>query len=517
MSYTIALSYSVCYNATMALQYAQRAYRARTEYTSRPSFRNTFIANFAPLWQRVGLVWRAIVRSFNKRPVSSFFGLLLVILILIIIGQALRKPKPEPKVEPQPKQVSTFRIGATPKVAVSGRIKKEGIAQIVALTPGVVSNIQVAEGQSIGQGQTLVSLASNYQGSNPASIQRQLAQAQLKNAQDAFQTQKSLVATQRDVANRQAMQTDELRVLQGISNEETHIVINQNEDILKAIDKNIEDLKASNRNNANDPLIAAANQMKTQFLGSFYQLRAQTRTSEYNTQEENSPAILSDLAKEAALKQLDVQEKSLNLQLETAKLQTKLAQVNEASFFPTSPFAGTVDRVHVVVGQAVNPGTPLVTVHGDNQKASVVALVPQSIAQSVAMEQPATIVLKGKSFDTIPSFASSEATEGELYSISFDVPETYLNDVTDNASVTVNLPIAAAQKSQTEIFLPLDAVFQTENKAYVFVLENDIAKVKEISLGEVRGNFVTVTNGLTTNDEIIVNRTVVNNEKVRRL
>lgn len=452
----------------------------------------------------------------NRRPLQSFTILLLILFVLVAAGSFFRKPKPKETKRPEPKQVQTYRIGTVPLVTIQAKVEKSGVATVSALTPGVVSAINVSEGDGVDQGRTLVSLSSNYQGGSTATVQRQLAQAQLNNAKSTYDLQQNILARQKEIAGRQDMQADELRKLQAISNEETRIVIGQNEDILESIDDNLKELETTNNNGQNDAIIAQANQLKSQFLSGFYQLRAQNRVSEYNTRQENSPAVLSNLQREAAVQQFEVQQKALGLQIETARLQVQLAQVNEAAFYPASPFAGIVERVHVQVGQLVNPGTVLVTIHGDEQACTIVASVPSQIAKSILKLEPSMITIGDKTIQAQPQYVSQEATDGQLYTVLYTVPEEYNASLTDNSFVSVQIPVGYASTSQTLPFVPLDAVYQTEEGAYVFVVDGDKVAARTVRLGSVQGNYVAVNEGLQNTDEIILNRSVVAGERVQR-
>jgi hypothetical protein len=74
-------------------------------------------------------------------------------------------------------------------------------------------------------------------------------------------------------------------------------------------------------------------------------LRQAQRTTEQQAANDKAPALLSNLQKDVTLKQLEVQEKTLQLNRDVAKLQVNLAYVNEALMYPASPFAGKVEKL----------------------------------------------------------------------------------------------------------------------------------------------------------------------------
>ncbi|MEI9966734.1 MAG: hypothetical protein WDN67_03820 [Candidatus Moraniibacteriota bacterium] len=61
------------------------------------------------------------------------------------------------------------------RIKVSAEVKKSGRTELVSLTPGIVTSILVKPGQTVGTGQTLVTLSNDYQGGT-AALERQIAQ-----------------------------------------------------------------------------------------------------------------------------------------------------------------------------------------------------------------------------------------------------------------------------------------------------------------------------------------------------
>src|SRR5688572_5596509 len=102
----------------------------------------------------------------KRRPMASFF-IALGILFAAIVLNSLLTPAPKTSEKTQAiKEVSVYKIGTAPKATFAAKVDKKGVIQIVAQTPGIVSNINAYEGQQVYRGNTLVSLSSNYQGGN---------------------------------------------------------------------------------------------------------------------------------------------------------------------------------------------------------------------------------------------------------------------------------------------------------------------------------------------------------------
>lgn len=491
-----------------------------TRLTKRVNFfRSALVAlqaRSAPLKEKSRTIYKRATIFAQLRPLSTFFGLLLILLVAIVVGNFLTKPKvTEEKKAKEAIEVETYSVGQAPMLTIPAQVENEGVVQIEAQTPAIISRVNTADGQSIKKGQLLVSLASNYQGGNVASVQRQLAGVQAQTARVTVDAQKDIIAKQREIAEKSDSSADDLRDITQKSRDETRQQVSLNESILSSIETNIAQLEATNVGGANDALILQTKQLQSQFLAATNQARSALRSLEFQT-DENKPTVqLSNLAKDLAIKQLDLQEKTTKLSLEAANLQLKLAQIGEATFFPDSPFAGTVERVHVREGQQVSPGDPLVTVSTSGRAVTAVAYVPQNIAQSVSKLSSSALVIDDKRFEVTPIYISSQATSGQLYSMVFEIPQAAQSNLTDKSFIDVQVPIGYSYTSQSVPYVPLDSVHQTQDTAVVFTVVDGKAFAKTVSLGQVQGNFIEITSGLADKDIVILNRNIVAEDSVK--
>jgi len=471
----------------------------------------------APLKTRAQIIYKKIAVFSQGRPLTAFFILLAILFVTIAAGNILSKLKPkEEELPKEAKKVNVYEIGTAPKITLNAQIEKAGVVKIVAQSPGIVQKINIKAGQEVQRGQNLISLSTNYQGGNTASLTRQLAQRQYQHNADTFDLQKDLIGKQREVAEKTDVNTDELREITQKSVGDTSSLISLNDQILTSIDTTLKNLQSSNVGEANDQIILQTQQAKSQFLAANNQVKTTQRQAEFAAGGENAPAELSDLAKSIALKQLDLQEKTLTLARETSLIQLRLAQVNESLMFPSSPFNATVQRIHVNFGDSVTPGTILVTLSGSDMSLWAVAKVPGHIARNISKLEPTVLKIDGHSHEAIPYFISTEATDGTLYSVLYSIPQNMEGVLTDQAFLEIQIPIGYKDTSRLNPFIPFDAVHQTQDAAIVFVIENETAVAKKVELGTVQGNYVQVNLGLTQNDKVITNRNIVSGDKVSK-
>ena len=376
--------------------------------------------------------------------------------------------------------------------------------------PGIINSVNVVEGQEVWRGTVLVNLASNYTGGNALGVQAQLASLQYQNIKDTYDVQKEIIANRREIVNKTDENADELRAIVDRSISETNDVINLNNQVISGLQI------------ALDAAIANGNQQETstfrpllvQAKSANLQLNQASRSAQFQASADKPPAQLSNLGREVALKQLEIQEKALDLSLEASRLQKALAYIAASAMAPASPFAGVVERVHVLPGQFVNPGTPIATISSSDQRASVIVKVPQRIAENVSKLETSVLFISGKTYKIVPEYISSEATDGLLYSIIIALPDEAVGKITDRDFIQVTMPIGYPDSIGTIPYLPIDIIFQTQEGAFVYVVENKKVKSKKVNLGDVVGSNVAIESGLAQQELVILDRNVIEGESV---
>lgn len=457
---------------------------------------------------------KKILLFIQKKPFTSFFAVLAVFLILMIVGNILFAPRPEEeKGIAAPKKVQIYKLGSAPQVNFQGKVEKSGVIKIVAQMPGIVSSINVWEGQEISKGTNIISLATNYLGGNALSISRQIAQTQYANVKDTYSTQKDLIGKQREIADKNKDSADKMREITNQSAIDTQALADLNRTIVDAMASNIAYLEGTNVAGANDTAILQAKQQISQFQAAL----AQTNSSFKNLQIQSGSdsTSIANLGHEIALKQLEVQEKALNMSLEISRLSYNMALVNEANMYPSTPFAGTVNKIFVHIGDNVNPGMVLANISGIDQHVEIVVNVSAEVAKSISTFEPSTLYIGNKTIQMMPTFVSKDATNGTLYSVIYNLDDSLVGDLTDATYVNVKIPIGVADTTNIYPFIPLDAVFQTQEEAFVYVVDNKItARVKKITLGQIQGRYVEVLSGLPKDSQVIVDRNVIEGDRI---
>lgn len=478
--------------------------------------RKTSKSIFVLLKKKINPQYKKFMLFAKRKPITAFLMLLTLLLSLIVLSNIVNRPAPETQEAKLPtKEVSVYTIGSSPKIKVQAQIEKSGVIKIVSLGNGVVQGVNVFVGQQVYRGTNLVSMSTNYSGGNAFSLQRQLAQTQYQNVVDTYQTQKDLIGKQKELVNKNDENADKLREIARNSNDQTQGLINLNNDILNILASEQTNLEATNSADTNFDAILGIKQLRSQLSAGNNQLQAGLDNSKYSASNDNAPSAISDISKDITLKQLELQEKALDLNKEVSRLNVMLTQVNEAIIFPSSPINGVVERIYVKVGQVVTPGIAIAQISGESNSLTAIAFLSREISQGVLRAESSILHLGNKTFEEAPFYVSTEATDGSLYTAQFDIPQEYAKEVSDKGYITIDIPVGFPQTGGTIPFVPLDAIFQTQDQAYLYIVKNSKAESKKIKVGQVLGRFVEVTSGLSPEDQVIINRNVIQSDPVK--
>jgi multidrug efflux pump subunit AcrA (membrane-fusion protein) len=463
--------------------------------------------------------YKLITQNLLNHPERSFFSVLGILFLFIVIGNFIRKPPMIKNPVIPVKAVSVFSVGSAPKLKMTAKIEKSGAIKLVAQTGGVVQGIYATLGQSVSRGSQLFWISTNYQGGTMPTVTREIAQASNKLINDSFDSQKENIQRRRDLANTQYNQFTDLRDISTQSITDTKNLIAFNEQLASSIDTQLNALTVNNADHANDALILQVNQAKSGILSGLLSLKSSLRNVEYQTDSTKATSNLSSLTKDMTLLQLDLEEKSLNLNKEISGLNLTLARINEAMMYPSSPVNGTIERVYVSIGQNISQGTVLATITGNSDSAVAIVSVSKEIAGKISKLEPSTLYIGNDKVELIPKYISREPTEGSFNSIIYSISDEYSSKLTNGSSIVIDIPVGSIGASSIVPYIPLDAIFQTQNEAYLFTATSSGSNALQVEsrwvkLGPVYGAFVEVIEGLHKGDQVILDRNVIDGDKI---
>jgi len=348
-------------------------------------------------------------------------------------------------------------------------------------------------------------------------VQRQIASRNYQFSAETYDTQKQIIAERREIAQNTLDSSEESRELTRRSIDETETQLNYNRDLLAYFDEQIKQLEEIGTTNDSETLRTLKG-ARLQYTATIATLKSALRTSQAAADASGPDAQKAENNRDLTLKQLEIEEKTLDLNKDIAALNVKLARISESLLYPASTCDGIVEQIFVNVGDSVSPGTPIALIRADARQAEINVSLPLSLATQVSRLEPALLTVGDIEYELFPVVITLEKASGTLGNIKYVLPPSADSEIGNNETIAVSVPLDVIGTSVDTTVIPLDAVYQTANNTYVYVLQEteqgSVAAVKEVQTGAVSGNYVTVTSGLPSDAQVIVTRGVTADELV---
>lgn len=198
----------------------------------------------------------------------------------------------------------------------------------------------------------------------------------------------------------------------------------------------------------------------------------------------------------------DAQMEAAQLNYENAKHQFNIAKKQLKDTKILAPFSGFITQKFVDLGSFVNVGNPIA-----NLVDISILKVRSNISEKDAFKLKKGDLIKLTS-DVFPnkifigniSYISPKSDDGHTYTV-----EILLNNANHelkagmifNANLNFNI-------KQNKLIIPRDAIIGSIKNPYVFIVENEVAVIKYIKVGNDVGNFIQVIDGLKEGDKVVV-------------
>jgi len=163
-----------------------------------------------------------------------------------------------------------------------------------------------------------------------------------------------------------------------------------------------------------------------------------------------------------------------------------------------APYAGVVTQKHVQVGEAVAPGTPLMT--GASLDAlRVVVEIPQSVIDEVRSARKAAVYVDGRRIETtgITIFPAAQP-ETNTFRARIELPKGP-QGLSPGMFVKVGLVVGETSR----LLVPREAVVQRSEMRGVYVVAPDgRVALRQVRIGHVRGDRVEILAGLADGERV---------------
>jgi RND family efflux transporter MFP subunit len=209
------------------------------------------------------------------------------------------------------------------------------------------------------------------------------------------------------------------------------------------------------------------------------------------------------------------QAQSAKAQVEAAEARTGEAGISLSDTLLKAPMDGVVLSRNVEVGKLVSPGEPALTI-ADVRTVKAVFGAPQFLVEKLQIGSPVSVFVGAESEAKAPEkllqanvtrIAPAADGNGRVFSVEAALP----NDQGElRAGTVVSVRVPDTEPAQAALVVPLSAVIRSPRDPggfSVFLLDGDAprarARLREVRLGEVVGNGVTVTGGLVGSERVV--------------
>jgi len=216
---------------------------------------------------------------------------------------------------------------------------------------------------------------------------------------------------------------------------------------------------------------------------------------QYQSAQESYELVIEGAAEED-IKSVEAQVRQTKAALDMAKYQLKNTQV-------TAPISGKVTSITVSSGEMVSPSIPLLSIIDVSRIFVKVGISEKDISK---IKEGQTVHLEIDAF-------LEEKFQGEVVSkgVAVDQISKTLEVKIEILQPEVDIPIGVfargdilVKTNQNALIISPSALTRKKDGIYVYVIEEGIARQKEVVLGIIQDERVEILNGLSEEEEIVV-------------
>ncbi|WP_051688081.1 efflux RND transporter periplasmic adaptor subunit [Desulfofalx alkaliphila] len=224
----------------------------------------------------------------------------------------------------------------------------------------------------------------------------------------------------------------------------------------------------------------------------------------------NAEGAISQLEYEKA----ETQYKLAQAQLNQAKASLDIAKDNYKEITITSPMGGKVAFINAEVGEMVGPQVPVAGIV--NLNTVIVKLnLSENLVGKIAVGQKVDVYINalGKTVEgKIKSIAPQADNMTRAFPVEIEIPNA---DGDILAGMVAKLQLSVGQAKDT-VVVPTEAVLEHNGQHRVFVVEDDLAQLREVKVGISNQEKTQILSGIEPNEQVITagNRLVGDGQKV---
>lgn len=173
-------------------------------------------------------------------------------------------------------------------------------------------------------------------------------------------------------------------------------------------------------------------------------------------------------------------------------------QISDASV--AAPISGRIIKKNIEPGEFVNVGTSLGTIM-DVARLKVQVMVSESDVYKLKEGQHVQVktdVYPDKTIDGVISYIAPQGDESHNYPVEIVIQNA--SQLKAGTFVTVSF---LQKTSQQALLIPRSSLVESIRNPYVYVIENNVAKIRKIEVGRELGDKIEVLSGLTSGETVI--------------
>jgi multidrug efflux pump subunit AcrA (membrane-fusion protein) len=216
---------------------------------------------------------------------------------------------------------------------------------------------------------------------------------------------------------------------------------------------------------------------------------------QYQSAQESFKLVIEGAAEED-IKSVEAQVRQTKAALDMAKYQLKNTQIS-------APISGKVTSITVSTGEMVSPSVPLLSIIDVSRVFVKVGISEKDISK----------IIEGQTVDLEIDAFPEEKFQGEIVSkgVAVNQISKTLEVKIEILQPEVDIPVGVfargnilVKTNQDALIISSSALVRKKDGIYVYVIEEGIARQKEVVLGIIQAKRVEILEGLSEEEEIVV-------------
>ena len=199
----------------------------------------------------------------------------------------------------------------------------------------------------------------------------------------------------------------------------------------------------------------------------------------------------------------DAQAEVAETDLRAAQAALKMAQIKLTEAILRAPHGGVVATVHVSAGETAIPGQTVAEIV-DIRRVKVVMQVPERDIGFVKRGTPVDVHVDAWPRDLFTGTIETIAVAASKYSRTFAVEVVVDNPLRKLRPGMLGRVELVRQTLENVVSVRRDAVIEDTDEAFVFVIENDAARKRQVSPGPTDGENIAILKGLDPGERVVV-------------